>query len=114
MAGIAVARQKEGLIYLSANPASAADNEVLAALAANVKVRVCQVALVASGGSNTVTFKSESAAISPAWTLADKGTLVLDYNELGWFEGSANGNLEVALSGATAVGVLIGYKHSTV
>lgn len=113
MAGTVLARQKQGLIYLSANPASIADNEILAALAANVKIRVCQLAIVASGGVNTVTFKSETVAISPVWTFAANGGLVLNYNENGWFESSANGNLEVALTAATAVGVLVGYKHST-
>ena len=114
MAGTVIARHKEGLIYLSVNPNVVADNVALAALAANVKIRVCQLAMVASGVTNTVTFKSESAAISPVWTLAANGTLVLDYNEFGWFESSANGNLEVALTGTNAVGILIGYKHSTV
>jgi hypothetical protein len=114
MAGTVIARHKAGLVYLSVNPATIADNVALAALAADVKIRICQLAIVASGGGNTITFKSEGAAISPVWTLATSGVLVLDYNELGWFEGSANGNLEIALSAATAVGVLIGYKHSTV
>ena len=114
MAGTALARNKHGLLYLIVNPASAGDNTLLAALAASVKIRVCQLVINCNAGANTILFESaNTTAIFPQLEYGDLGGMVLPYNEDGWMETAANEALTCVLTNATAVGMHIGYKHST-
>ena len=112
MAGTTIRRPNNGMLYLVGNPTAIGANTLLAALAADVKIRVYQVSINAVG-VNTLVFKSATTAISPLYSLSDTGGLTLDYSPDGWFETAANEALNCSLTAATPVAILIGYKHTT-
>lgn len=112
MAGTMIQRPNNGMLYLVGNPTSIGANILLAALAANVKIRVHQVS-INGVGANTIVFKSGTTEISPLYSLSDTGGLTLPYSPDGWFETAANAALNCSLTAATPVAILIGYKHTT-
>lgn len=91
------------------NPNAAADNEMVAAPGAGLYIKVLSVYCVNGATANTVTFKSATTAKSPAIALAANGGFVLPFQREGWFRCAQNAALNVALSGATAVGVGVKY-----
>tara|TARA_R100001244_G_scaffold72018_1_gene58246 strand:- start:141 stop:485 length:345 start_codon:yes stop_codon:yes gene_type:complete len=114
MAGSNIARHKSGTIIATVNPATGSAQALVAAAAANVKIRVVWLALNCAGGANTVQFNSATTAIMPLMGFATLESLVLPYNPNGWFETAANEALNCTLGSGTAVGMQIGYVHSTV
>lgn len=93
------------------NPAAIADNPVVAAVAGK-KVKVLAMQLWNNAATaNTATVKTAAAAISPPFTFqaAMHGTIILPYNEAGWFLTNAGEALNLALTAATAVGCLVTY-----
>lgn len=86
-----------------------ATTELLAAVA-DKAFRVLSVAFIGGGTAPTVTFKSASTAISPAFTLAANGGAVLPPNVWGWFQTNAiNEALNVTVSSSSDVGVIINF-----
>ena len=104
---VRVAPLKTAHVNLASNPASATDNALVAAVT-NGAIRVLSMALV-STASNTVTMKSASTAIGPAWDFAANGGMVLPFNEHGWFQTNVGEALNVALSAASKVAIQIQY-----
>lgn len=102
------ARHDSGIRRGFANPTAIADNLVIPAQGAGMKIRVVYVIAVAAA-ANTVTFKSDSTAISSGKAIAASGGFVLGRDENGWYETAADEALNVALTAATAVGIDIGY-----
>lgn len=92
------------------NPATAADNLMVAAPGAGLYIKVLSIYCVNGATANSVTFKSDTTAKSPLIALAANGGFVLPFQEEGWFRCDQNAPLNVALTGATAVGVGIKYK----
>lgn len=94
-------------VNLGATPASAGDNQLVAA-ATNAKYRVLSVAIVATTAVS-VKFRSATTDITGTFPLGANGGLVLPYNEHGWFETTAGEALNLNLSGAISTGVQIQY-----
>ena len=90
--------------------AAAGDNTLVAAVAAK-KILVLAVALVASGGANTVRFESGAGgtALSGQMDIAADGQLVLPFNPAGWFQTAAAELLNLELSAATSVAGVLTY-----
>ncbi len=80
----------------------------LVAAAAGAKYRVLQVAVI-STLANSVKFQSASTDISGTFPLGANGSLVLPYNEHGWFETNENEALNINMTVATSTGVQIQY-----
>lgn len=99
-----------GLQRAFANPASIADNAIIATPGAGFVIVVHCMVLVATGGANTAIVKSAAVAIGPTFGFAANGGLVLPQNDDGWFETVANEALNLALSAATAVACHVGYS----
>ena len=90
-----------------------ATTELLAAVADKL-FRVLSVVMLGGGTAPTVTFKSASTAISPAFTFAANGGAVLPPNPWGWFQTNAiNEALNVTVSSSSDVGVIINYIELT-
>lgn len=88
---------------------SAGDNTLVAAVT-DKAIRVLAIALVASGGANTVRLESDAdgTALTGQMDIGDNGQLVLPYNPAGWVATVAGELLNLELSAATAVaGVVI-------
>lgn len=94
--------------FVTGNPATAAANEIVAAVAAT-KYRVLAVYMHATGGANTATWKSATTAISGAIDLLADTAVVLPYSPVGWFQTAAAEALNLTLSAATAVAVNVVY-----
>jgi hypothetical protein len=90
---------------------ASADNTLVAAAGAGIKIRVVQLVLVASGGANNVRLESGTGgtALTGVMNLAANGQLILQHNSAGWCETAANALLNLELSAATAVGGVLGY-----
>lgn len=86
------------------------DNTLVAAVTGK-KIRVVSLALVATGGANTVRLGSAASgqAMTGAMDLPSDGQLVLPYNPAGWCETVAGDLLNLELSAATAVAGTLGY-----
>ena len=104
---------KDGTVTVVGSPASASNQELVAAQGAGVKIRVVSLIINAGGGANTVTFKTGTDAITPAMTFSANGGMVLERQIEGWFETDANEALNVTLSAATLVGMQINYILTT-
>jgi uncharacterized protein YaiI (UPF0178 family) len=88
--------------------ASAADNQIVA-LVSSKSIRVLSYVLVASGGANTLTWKSATAGnISGGMGVADTGGISAN-SETGLFATTAGEALELTLSAATSVDGHISY-----
>ena len=98
--------------YEFKNFALAAQNELLAAQGANVRIRVTSMVLSALT-ANTVIFGSDEVAVFADIYLGVTGGFVLNYNEYGWFRTEPNEPLDMLLSAATAVGVSFTYALTT-
>ncbi len=88
--------------------ASAFGATTLVASPGAARIRVLQVAMVATAAT-TVKFQSNATDISAGWPLGANGGLVLPFNEHGWFETAVGESLNINLSAATAVGIQIQY-----
>ena len=109
-----VARQRSGTIDIAVNPNTAGDTEILPAQGAGIKIQVISVFAIASAPNN-ITFKSAATAISPISYLIASSGFVLPPNESGgWFTTAANEALNVNLSAAQPVGILVKYRLTTV
>jgi hypothetical protein len=96
------------VVRLGANPASAGDNSLVAAVA-STKYRILAATLSASAASDAK-FRSATTDISCLYSLpADGSSVVLPYNQHGWFETAVNEALNLNLQNAAAVGVQITY-----
>lgn len=104
---VRVAPLKTACINLAANPASIGDNSLVAAVT-NGAIRVLQVALI-STAANTAKFRSGTTDIGPAWDLPANGGVVLPYNEHGWVQTNVGEALQINLTGATKVAILLQY-----
>lgn len=94
--------------YAFANPASAADNEVVAAVTGK-KIRVLSAVVGPNAVANGATFKSATSAIDGLRTIAIGGIYALPYHPNGWFETVAGQALNLGLSAAQACSVLVSY-----
>lgn len=89
--------------------ASNATTELLAAVSDKV-FRVLSLIMLHGGTAGTVTFKSASTAISPVFSNAANGGVVLPFNQHGWFQTNAiNEALNVTVSNSSACSVIIQY-----
>lgn len=100
---------KNTIVQLVGSPALASNQTLLVAQGSDVRIRVVSLVVNCGGGSNTVTFKSDDTAITPAFTFSANGGMVLEKMMEGWFETSGNEALKVTLANATLVGMQIGY-----
>ncbi len=106
--GLAGAPGEVEVKFASVDVASASDNEIVAAVASK-SVRVLSYVLVASGGANTLTWKSATAGnISGGMGVADTGGISAN-SETGLFATTAGEALELTLSAATSVDGHISY-----
>lgn len=98
--------------YAAVTAAAAGDNTLVAAVAGK-RIRVHSLALVASGGANTV--RLESAASGTALTgqmdIVADGQLVLAHNPAGWCQTVAGQLLNLELSAATSVAGVLTYSE---
>ena len=90
---------------------SSADNTLVAAAGAGVKIRVVSAVLVMSGGANTIRFESDTAgtALTGQMDVGNDLQLILPWNPAGWFETAANKLLNLELGATTAVAGVLGY-----
>lgn len=107
--GATISRPTLGITRVVGSPNTADTSSLVAAAGASTKIRVVWMILNCGGGANSVTFKSATTAISPVFSFADKGGMVLEKNMEGWFETAANEAFQVTLSAATLVGIHFGY-----
>lgn len=86
------------------------DNTLVAAVSGKA-IRVLSVALVASGGANTVRFESGAGgtALTGQMDLGADGQLVLQDNPGGWFVTAAGALLNLELSAGTSVAGCLTY-----
>jgi len=110
---MARAMPTRGIITLVGSPALASNQELVAAAGAGVKIRVVSLVVNCGGGANTVTFKTATTAITPAFGFSANGGMVLEQQMEGWFETNANEALNVTLANATLVGMQINYVLSS-
>jgi len=89
------------------NPSTATDTQIAAAVA-GTKYRVLGFAVVPTL-ANSITFKSNTTAISATWPVGANGLFTLPGNEHGWFETAVGEALNVTTSAATATGVQVQY-----
>ena len=91
--------------------ASAADNTLVAAAGAGIKVRVVAAVFVASGGANSLRLESDTGgtALTGVMDVGDNLQLVLPYNPAGWCETAANKLLNLELAATTSVAGVLGY-----
>lgn len=106
-------RFRNGSITVAANPTTIAATEIVAAAGAGIKIRVVSI-FVQATADNTVTFRSASTAITGNNKCLEGGGYVLPYNEDGWFTTAANEALNVTLTVASPVAVLINYRLSQI
>jgi len=97
--------------YAPVAAAAAGDNTLVAAVAGK-RIRVHALALVASGGANTVRLESGAAgtALSGQMDLAADGQLVLAHNPAGWLQTAAGELLNMELTAATSVAGMLVYS----
>ncbi len=107
-AGLIVAILSEAQYAVVA--ASASDNTLVAAVTSK-SIRVIALALVASGGANTVRLESDTGgtALTGAMDLGDNLQLVLPYNPAGWCQTAAGKLLNLELGATTSVAGLLTY-----
>ena len=89
-------------------------NNTLVDAVVGKKIRVLAVALVASGGANTVRFESDAdgTALTGQMDIADNGQLILPMHGFGWFESDVVSELlNLELSAATAVEGCLVYQE---
>lgn len=103
-------------VQYAAVAAATAGNNTLVAAVAGKRIRVHALALVASGGANTVRLESDAdgTALTGQMDIADNGQLVLPHNPAGWCETVAGELLNLELSAATAVAGLLAYTEVTI
>lgn len=90
------------------------DTTALVPAVATATIRVLSCFLLGGATAPTVTFKSASTAISPPFTHAINGGMVLPPNIWGWFQTLAiNEALNVTVSSSADVGVIINYIEIT-
>src|SRR5881397_428165 len=100
------------LIYANVSPASIADNTIVAGVAGQ-RIRVVSIIMSASGGVNTATWKSNTAAIAPAMTLEANQIIVASGpRDVYLFQTASGAALNLALTAATLVGVSVVYVIS--
>ena len=77
---------------------------------ADVAIRVLSAVIVADA-ANTVNLQSTTTTANKTalFALGAKGSLVLPFNEHGWFQATGGEGLSINLSAATAVGITIQY-----
>lgn len=107
----------KGLKSVSVNVSTINDNTLVAAPASPTegkKYRVVSVVLCATGGANTISFKSGASTTKMAGVAlaATTGQLVLPYNEHGWVETDPGQALVINLSAATAVTGVLNYVEA--
>lgn len=100
-----------GPVKRAAVAAAAAGNNTLVAAVTGKSLRVMSLALVATGGANTVRLESDAdgTALTGQMNLAADGQLVLPYNPAGWVATVAGELLNLELSAATAVAGVLTY-----
>jgi hypothetical protein len=96
------------VLRATASPASIADNAIVAAVT-GLKIRVLAAYVHASGGANTLTWKSAATSLSGAIDLGNDLGIPWNYNPVGWYETVAGEALNLALTAATAVAVTVVY-----
>jgi hypothetical protein len=91
--------------------ASTGGDNTLVLAVTDKKIRVMALALVASGGANSVRLESGASgtALTGVMDIISDGQLVLQYNPAGWCETAASDLLNLELSAGTAVGGVLGY-----
>jgi hypothetical protein len=96
--------------YAVVSAALLGDNTLVAAVA-DKKIRVLSLALVASGGANSIRLESDpnGTALTGVMDIIDNGAFTLPYNPAGWCETAAGELLNLELSAATAVAGVLGY-----
>src|ERR1041385_5813260 len=98
------------LTYTLSSPAAIANNVIVGGVAGKV-IKVFYFAATASGGANTITFKSGSNVIHPAFILAANQTVTggLGDRSIPIMQTAVGSNLTMAESAATTVDVLVVY-----
>lgn len=96
--------------YAAVAASTGGDNTLVLAVTAK-KIRVIALALVASGGANTVRLESDASgtAMTGQMDIVDNGQLVLQYNPAGWCETAAGKLLNLELSAGTSVAGVLAY-----
>lgn len=94
--------------------ASTAGDNTLVVAVASKKLRVLSLALVATGGANTIRFESGASgtALSGQMDITSDGQLVLPFNPVGWVESAAGVLLNLELSAATSVAGCLTYVEA--
>lgn len=108
------ARLSEGevidqLRFAFANPAAIADNAIVAAPGAGYKIVVYGYQIDATGGANTVIFKSAANAKTATKGFVASGGMAIPPGVAPLFECNENEALNAALTAATAVGIDVQY-----
>jgi hypothetical protein len=99
--------KNKSVVNAFGNPTAIGSNAFVAAQAGR-SIRVVGLA-IDTVGANTVSFLSNATPITPNFSLAATAVLVLPFSEHGWMETAVGEALNVNLTAATAVGVLIQY-----
>lgn len=96
--------------YAAVSAGSLGDNTLVEGVA-NKRIRVVAMALVASGGTNTVTLQSGASgiALTGGMDLADNAQWILPYNAAGWCETGTGDLLNLSLGAAHGVAGVVDY-----
>lgn len=94
-------------LYAKGTVAASQTDSVLIAAVAGKKIRVLSIALVVAGTATTSTFGSKAGAgattaISPAFSPAANGSLVLPFSPTGWMETLSGEGLVVTTGAGSA------------
>lgn len=100
-------------IKFAAIAATTLGDNTLKAAVTGKKIRVLSLALVASGGANSIRFESAAGgtALTGVMDIVADGQLVLPHNPTGWFQTIVSELLNLELSAATAVGGFFTYQE---
>lgn len=96
--------------YAAISAASNGNNTIVAAVTGK-KIRVLAAVMVMTGTAVTLTWQSGAggSALSGAMTPLQGTSIILPYNEQGWFETAAATLLNLSLGGGQAVAGVIVY-----
>jgi hypothetical protein len=91
---------------------AATDTTIVAAVSGK-RIRVTSVALVASGGANTIRFESGTGGTALTGQMSSTGPALfcLPYNPVGWFVTADSALLNLELAAATNVSGCITYSE---
>lgn len=113
MASAPTSRLRNGAVTALLNATTSGNTSLVAAAGTGLMIRVVSV-IVTAETATTVKFQSATTNITCNFFVGATGGFVLPHNDEGWFQTAANEALNLNLSAANNVSVLINYKVTQV